>query len=294
MTASVPESAWIFICYRREETAYPASWLFDRLTDHFGEGKVFKDVDSIRPGDDFVEEITAAVESCAVLLAVIGRRWLTVTGEEGRRCLDDPADFVRLEIEAALTRDVRVIPVLMDEARMPSAAELPTSLEKLARRQAVELSPHRFNSDVGRLLRLLDTLSDATARPAQQSAGAGRLGDGGGVPRYGRTLSHTNAIALDAGVAKPDPGARPAVTIPAAGQATGDISSAPLSEREREIVALLAGGATDAQIGERLFLSVTTVRSHLDRIRDKAGTRRRAELVRYAIQAGIDPVAPST
>ncbi len=288
MTASVPESAWIFICYRREETAYPAGWLFDRLTDHFGQGKVFKDVDSIQLGDDFVEEITAAVESCAVLLAVIGRRWLTVTGEEGRQCLDDPADFVRLEIEAALTLGVRVIPVLVDQARMPSAAELPTSLEKLARRQAVELSPHRFNSDVDRLLRRLDTLSGTTARPAQQSAGVGGLGDGGEIPRHSRTPSHADAIALDAGVA------RPAVTIPVGVQATGSTSAELLSVREREIMALLAGGATDAQIAKRLFVTPNTVRTHLDRIRDKTGTRRRAELARYAIQVGIDPVAPST
>jgi DNA-binding CsgD family transcriptional regulator len=70
--------------------------------------------------------------------------------------------------------------------------------------------------------------------------------------------------------------------------------SRPLSQREREIVALLAGGASDAQIAGRLFLSANTVRSHLERTRDKTGARRRAELVRYAIQAGIDPVTPST
>ena len=82
------------------------------------------------------------------------------------------------------------------------------------------------------------------------------------------------------------------ITVPSCREADG--SAGPLSEREREIVALLAGGATDAQIAERLFLSVNTVRSHLERIRDKTGARRRAELVRYAIQAGIDPAAPST
>ena len=119
--------AGIFICYRREDTAYPAGWLFDRLVGHFGEGQVFKDVDSIRLGDDFEAEIAAAVGSCAVLLAVIGTRWLTVADEEGRR-LNDPADFVRLEIETALTRGVRVIPVLVDGARMPRTAELPASL----------------------------------------------------------------------------------------------------------------------------------------------------------------------
>src|SRR6266498_6105745 len=99
----------IFISYRREETAYPAGWLYDRLSDHYG-GQVFKDVDSIQLGDDFVEAITRAVGSCDVLLALVGDQWLSITDAVGRRRLDDPADFVRVEIEAALTRNVRVIP----------------------------------------------------------------------------------------------------------------------------------------------------------------------------------------
>jgi predicted ATPase/DNA-binding CsgD family transcriptional regulator len=120
------------------------------------------------------------------------------------------------------------------------------------------------------------------------------LGDAAFEAAYtrGRTLSQADAIAL-AAAAEPDPPVAPAVTIPAAGQATAGGPAGPLSDREREIVALLAGGASDAQIAGRLFLSVNTVRSHLERIRDKTGARRRAELVRYAIQAGIDPVAPS-
>jgi DNA-binding CsgD family transcriptional regulator len=108
----------------------------------------------------------------------------------------------------------------------------------------------------------------------------------------GMALSLEKAFDLATAAAEPDPGAGPAV--PAPGQSTADGSAGPLSERERDIVALLAGGATDAQIAERLFVSVNTVRSHLERIRDKTGARRRAELVRYAIQAGIDPAAPST
>jgi hypothetical protein len=75
----------IFISYRREETAYPAGWLFDRLAHHFDGGQVFKDVDSIQPGDDFVEVIATAVGSCDVLLALIGAEWLTVTDEDGQR-----------------------------------------------------------------------------------------------------------------------------------------------------------------------------------------------------------------
>ena len=111
MTVSIGDvPGRIFMSYRREETAYPAGWLFDRLVSHFGRDQVFKDVDSIELGDDFAEVITTAVESCEVLLALIGNRWLTATGRDGRRRLDDPNDFVRVEIEVALTRDVRVIP----------------------------------------------------------------------------------------------------------------------------------------------------------------------------------------
>ena len=117
------------------------------------------------------------------------------------------------------------------------------------------------------------------------------LGDAAFEVAYarGRTLSQADAVALATAAAEPDPG----VTA-AAGQAAADSSAGPLSEREREIVALLAGGATDAQIAERLFLSVNTVRSHLERIRDKTGARRRPELVRYAIQAGIEAVVPAS
>jgi hypothetical protein len=157
MAGSSPAaSGRIFISYRREETAYPAGWLYDRLADRFGSDQVFKDVDSIELGDDFVEVITRAVGACDVLLALIGDQWLTITDAHGQRRLDNPDDFVRLEIEAALTRNVRVIPILVDGASMPHAAELPESLARLVRRQALELSPSRFAFDTGRLLKVLD------------------------------------------------------------------------------------------------------------------------------------------
>jgi ABC-type amino acid transport substrate-binding protein len=149
-------SGRIFISYRREEAAYPAGWLYDRLADHFGGSQVFKDVDSIDLGDDFVEVISRAVARCDVLLAVIGQEWLTTTDAHGRRRLDSPDDFVRLEIEAALSRRVRVIPILVDGATMPRAEELPGSLAGLVRRQALELSPARFDTDTSRLLKVLD------------------------------------------------------------------------------------------------------------------------------------------
>ena len=154
----------VFISYRREETAYAAGWLFDRLADHLGRGQIFKDVDSIQLGDDFVEAIRKAVASCNVLLALIGDQWLTITDEQGRARLQDPHDFVRLEIEAALARDVRVIPILVEGARMPHADQLPPSLANLVHRQALELSPSRFDFDTTRLLRVLDrTLGEVHA-----------------------------------------------------------------------------------------------------------------------------------
>jgi ABC-type amino acid transport substrate-binding protein len=156
----------IFISYRREDAAYPAGWLFNRLADSYGKGQIFKDVDNIELGQDFVERITAAVGSCDVLLALIGPQWLTIADERGRRRIDSSDDFVRLEIEVALTREVLVIPILVDGATMPDADELPPSLANLVRRHALELSPDRFEFDTGRLLKVLDkTLAEAARDP---------------------------------------------------------------------------------------------------------------------------------
>jgi hypothetical protein len=142
----------IFISYRRVDSAYPAGWLFDRLAERFGPEQIFKDVDAIHLGDDFVKEIEEAVGQADVLLALIGKRWLTAADEHGGRRLDDPEDFVRLEIEAALRREVLVIPILVEGATMPREEQLPPSLAPLARRQALELSPASFGSDTSKLL----------------------------------------------------------------------------------------------------------------------------------------------
>jgi len=126
--------------------------------------------------------------------------------------------------------------------------------------------------------RLLDTLGEAALDAAC---------------RRGRTLSQADAIALAVGAAQPDPEPAPAVSVPAVHYAATDSPAGPLSARERQIMALLAGGASNAKIAETLFVTPNTVRTHLDRIRDKTSARNRAELTRYAIQAGIEPVVPS-
>jgi CHAT domain/TIR domain len=147
----------IFISYRRQDAAWPAGRLYDAMVLLFGTDQVFKGVDGIESGDDdFVAHISAVVGSCDVLLALIGPAWLTASDENGRRRLEDPGDYVRLEIEAALTRNVRVIPVLVDGARMPGADDLPPSLAELAFRNAIELSPAHFDRDTGRLLNVLN------------------------------------------------------------------------------------------------------------------------------------------
>jgi hypothetical protein len=167
MAGSIPAPPGrIFISYRREDTAYAAGWLYDRLADRYGAGQVFKDVDSIELGDNFVEVITSAVSSCDVLLALIGPQWLTIPDEHGRRRLDSSDDFVRLEIQAALTRKVLVIPILVDGARMPRAGELPDTLAELVHRQALGLSPARFASDTSQLLKVLDKTLGEVQSPA--------------------------------------------------------------------------------------------------------------------------------
>src|SRR5690348_16461155 len=106
MNMTMAEGGGIFLSYRRQESSQLAGRLYDRLADQFGEGQVFIDVDTIEPGVDFAEEVSRAVAACKVLLAIIGPGWLTAADKHGRRRLDDPDDIVRLEIEAALARDV--------------------------------------------------------------------------------------------------------------------------------------------------------------------------------------------
>jgi hypothetical protein len=142
----------IFISYRREDASYPAGRLYDNLHSRFPQNEIFMDVDSIKPGIDFVQTIEERVGACDVLVAVIGKRWLSAADEEGRRRLDNPDDFVRVEVGTALKRGVRVIPVLVEGALMPPASQLPEDLKPLARRNALSVSHDRFRADSERLI----------------------------------------------------------------------------------------------------------------------------------------------
>ncbi|HYZ18750.1 MAG TPA: toll/interleukin-1 receptor domain-containing protein [Gaiellaceae bacterium] len=144
--------ARIFINYRRGDTSSNASRLCEWLGERYGEDQVFMDVDAIEPGLDWARAIENAVGSADLVLAMIGKDWLA---ELKRRSADED-DFMRYELETALSRDIRVIPVLVEGAKMPPTAELPESLASLTRRQAFEIRDERFRFDKEELFRRVD------------------------------------------------------------------------------------------------------------------------------------------
>jgi hypothetical protein len=156
----------VFICYRRDDSAGFAGRIYDRLKHSLGRDSVFIDVESIPAGRDFVEVLSKRVGQCDALIALIGRNWLASSDKDNRR-LDDPNDFVRIEIEAALRRNVPVIPVLIDGAVMPQAGDLPDALKSLALRQGIEISHNRFDSDAERLI---EALAGIDGEPPQSEA----------------------------------------------------------------------------------------------------------------------------
>lgn len=203
----------VFLSYRREETKHAAGRLADRIAERFTSSQVFVDVDSIPPGVDFSEVTQEAISRCDVLLALVGPRWTTLENAEGRRRLDDPEDFVVLELRAALDRDIPVIPVLVDGAEMPRRTELPPGLERFTRRNAVRLDAETFRQDVGWLLSELakilpaapsgrtaharDRLRATAARTRQATRRQGR-GRAAGQPRRRRLARRSVSFAAAA------------------------------------------------------------------------------------------------
>lgn len=133
--------------------------MYDRLRAELGRDQVFKDVDSIPAGADFPTILNQRIGSCLVALVIIGRHWVDAREDDGTRRLDNPNDFVRIEVEAVLRRGIPVIPVIIDGADLPSARDLPASLRDLLRRNAVEVEDDpRFDADMARLTRSLQRL----------------------------------------------------------------------------------------------------------------------------------------
>jgi hypothetical protein len=162
--------AQIFISYRRDDAAGYAGRLYDQLREDFGDVDVFMDVDAIDPGVDFVARIESAVASAAVFVAVLGRSWTTAQDAQGRRRLDDPNDFVRREVAAALgRRDITVIPVLVGGAVMPAAEELPEELAGLTHRNALVLSDVEWRAGIARLVGAVEkTLGAGRREPVRE------------------------------------------------------------------------------------------------------------------------------
>jgi WD40 repeat protein len=162
----------IFINYRRDDSIGMAGRLHDRLAQTFGRDKLFIDVDHIPVGVDFAEHLNSQVAACDAILVVIGPHWLDAKDESGDRRLDKPDDFVAIEIAAALARDIRVIPVLVDGAHMPKASQLPDSLKPLARRHAIEVRHAHFGHD-----------AEALVARMREALGVEALGDEATVAR---------------------------------------------------------------------------------------------------------------
>jgi hypothetical protein len=154
---TVVELGHVFISYRRSDSADIAGRIYDRLIGRFGKGPVFKDVDSIPLGLDFKEYLDKKVGECSVLLAIIGDRWLDANDAFGNKRLEDPSDFVRIEIESALERGIPVIPLLVRDAKMPLEESLPSSLQKLVFRNGIPIrADPDFHRDMDRLITALE------------------------------------------------------------------------------------------------------------------------------------------
>jgi TIR domain len=146
----------IFISYRRADALPYARLLKAELSKRFSDVPVFIDLDSIEAGLDFAAVIRGAINSCPVMVALIGPRWATLADERGRRRLDDPNDYVRLEIRTALRRRIRLIPVLVDGARPVQREQLPADLRGLAKLNALEASYDRYQYDLDRLIGIVE------------------------------------------------------------------------------------------------------------------------------------------
>lgn len=143
----------IFISYRRDDTASICGRIYDRLCMRFGRENVFKDVEGIPLGVNFEEYVGSVVAQCAVQLVIIGPGWITASTETGDRRLEDPHDLVRIEVEAALNRNIPVIPVLVQGATIPHSSKLPPSMQGLLGKNglAVGNDPH-FDPDMNLLI----------------------------------------------------------------------------------------------------------------------------------------------
>ena len=163
----------IFLCYRREDTGGWVRSLDEKLSGAYGRTRIFRDVDSVPIGIHFPDHIKRIISSCRVVLVLIGKNWLEAKNEKGQRRLDDPNDWVRIEIGIALSQNAWIVPVLIDGTRMPEPHKLPEALAQLPYLQAIELRDTRWNDDVEYLLSKLEQDSRGKMRKGMTWVSAG-------------------------------------------------------------------------------------------------------------------------
>lgn len=148
--------AEVFINYRTGDGEWPAAFLDDKFKRRFGADRVFRDATSLEAGHDFRQELRRRLERCTVLVVIIGPGWLTARDGSGRRRLDNTADYVRMEIEESLKRKIRVIPITLNDVRLPLADELPKGIADLAHRQSRVFRSRHYESDFEEIISIID------------------------------------------------------------------------------------------------------------------------------------------
>jgi hypothetical protein len=151
----------VFVSYRRDDAAHITGRIADAIAARIGRDRVFVDVDSVAPGEDFVRKIESSIHASGTFIAVVGANWLSAATPQGQRRIDLEGDFIRLEVRTALASGMRIIPVLVDNAPMPRAEDLPEDVRRLVRHNAVHLNHNTFTRDIQALLDVID------AKPAR-------------------------------------------------------------------------------------------------------------------------------
>lgn len=161
----------IFISYRRRDVRGYAGWLRYCIAPKYGENNIFRDIERIGGGQDFMDRIDRAIRNCHVVLVLLGDEWATITHRDGGgRRLDDPDDPVRLEVEAAFRHKRQVVPILVEGAPMPTPGNLPDSLGRLVRLHGLPLADARWDEDVTRITARLDEIAAGIAAPKLKGA----------------------------------------------------------------------------------------------------------------------------
>jgi hypothetical protein len=221
----------IFINYRREDSSGVAGRLCDRLSRTFSQDEMFIDVDDMKPGIDFAEQIDAEISKCAVVLAVIGPGWLDAKDEKGRRRLEQPRDHVRIELATALKRAIPVIPLLVNGTVLPSEDDLPEDLKALPKRHALELRHSRFAADSDAVIK---ALNDILRRPKRWLRRPKRWPQIGGLAALAVSAFLFGSVGFRAIQGSSTPGPLPTA---------GSNVTAPAPPERRHRVALVIGNA---------------------------------------------------